>query len=197
VTATADPSLQDADEVVRAGGTDAEDGLTSPEAARRVATHGPNRLDAKAAVPAWRKLLAQFTDPLIYLLLAAVVVSAVAWWLEGAEGPPIEAIVIAAIVLANGILGFVQERQAEAAVAALQRMAAPIARVVRDGREERIGAEEVVPGDILVIGEGDAISADGRLLTSASLTVAEASLTGESEAVLKDPATPRSPGGPG
>jgi magnesium-transporting ATPase (P-type) len=187
VTATADPSLRDPDEAVRAADTDAEHGLTSDEAARRLAEHGPNRLDAKAAVPAWRKLLAQFTDPLIYLLLAAVVVSTIAWWLEGAEGLPIEAIVIAAIVLANGILGFVQERQAEAAVAALQRMAAPTARVVRDGREERIGAEAVVPGDILLIGEGDAISADGRLLMSASLTVAEASLTGESEAVLKDP----------
>src|SRR5690606_9780950 len=173
----------------RAADTDAEHGLTSDEAARRLDEHGPNRLDAKAAVPAWRKLLAQFTDPLIYLLLTAVVVSTIAWWLEGAEGLPIEAIVIAAIVLANGILGFVQERQAEAAVAALQRMAAPTARVVRDGREERIGAEEVVPGDILLIGEGDAVSADGRLLMSASLTVAEASLTGESEAVLKDPAT--------
>ena len=189
MTASADPSLRDSSEVARDADTDAEAGLTSNEAARRLARHGPNRLDAKAAVSAWRKLLAQFTDPLIYLLLAAVVVSTIAWWLEGAEGLPVEAIVIAAIVLANGILGFVQERQAEAAVAALQRMAAPTARVVRDGREERIGAEEVVPGDILVIGEGDAISADGRLLMSASLTVAEASLTGESEAVLKDPAT--------
>jgi len=192
VTAT-DPSLRDAEEAVRLADTDAGAGLTSDEAARRLARHGPNRLDARAAVPAWRKLLAQFTDPLIYLLLVAVVVSAVAWWLEGAEGLPIEAIVIAAIVLANGILGFVQERQAEAAVAALQRMAAPTARVVRDGREQRIGAEEVVPGDILLIGEGDAISADGRLLMSASLTVAEASLTGESEAVLKDPATLAAP----
>jgi len=188
VTAT-DPSLRDAEEVVRHAGTDPTAGLTSDEAASRLARRGPNRLDAKAAVPAWRRLLAQFTDPLIYLLLAAVVVSTVAWAIEGAEGLPIEAIVIAAIVVANGILGFVQERQAEAAVAALQRMAAPTARVVRDGREQRIGAEEVVPGDILVIGEGDAISADGRLLMSASLTVAEASLTGESEAVLKDPST--------
>jgi magnesium-transporting ATPase (P-type) len=69
-----DPSLRDAEEVVRQAGTDANAGLTSEEAASRLARHGPNRLDAKAAVPAWRRLLAQFTDPLIYLLLAAVVV---------------------------------------------------------------------------------------------------------------------------
>jgi len=192
VTAT-DPSLRDADEAVREAGTDAEKGLTSDEAARRLAHNGPNRLEAKAAVPKWRKLLAQFTNPLIYLLMAAAVVSAIAWWLEGAEGAPVEAIAIAAIVLVNGILGFVQEQQAEEAVAALQRMAAPTARVIRDGLEQRIDAEQVVPGDIIVIGEGDAVSADGRLLMSASLTVAEASLTGESEAVLKDPATLTAP----
>jgi len=181
-----DPSLVDGAEVARALGTDPEQGLPEAEAARRLERFGPNRLDPAAAVPAWRKLAAQFADPLIYLLLAAIAVSFVAWALEGAVGVPIEAIVIAAIVLANGILGFVQERQAEEAVAALQRMAAPTVHVVRDGERRSIAAEEVVPGDIILLSEGDAVGADGRLLDAASLTVAEASLTGESEPVLKD-----------
>jgi magnesium-transporting ATPase (P-type) len=189
----ADPYLLAADDVVRAIGSDAAAGLSPSEAADRLERFGPNRLDAAAAVPAWRRLLAQFADPLVYLLIAAVAVSILAWLFEGAEGLPIEAIVIAAIVVANGILGYVQERQAEEAVAALQRMAAPTARVVRDGAEQRIAAVEVVPGDVMIVGEGDAISADGRLLRSASLTVSEASLTGESEAVLKDPAPIESP----
>jgi magnesium-transporting ATPase (P-type) len=192
-----DPTLLEASEVVRQLDTDAHAGLTGQEAARRLAVHGPNRLAAAAAVPAWRKLLAQFADPLIYLLLAAIAVSAVAWWLEGAEGLPIEAIVIAAIVLANGVLGFVQERQAERAVAALQRMAAPTARVVRDGAPRHVPADELVPGDVLLLAEGDTVSADARLETTASLMVAEAALTGESEPVLKDPAPLAAPAGIG
>jgi magnesium-transporting ATPase (P-type) len=183
--APADPSLVDAAEVVGSLGGDPASGLASVEAAERLARVGPNRLDPEAEVPAWRKFLAQFADPLIYLLLAAVVVSLVAWALEGAEGVPFEAIVIAVIVVANAVLGFAQERRAEQAVAALQRMAAPTATLLRDGQQVRIPAEEVVPGDLLVLGEGDAVSADGRLLQVASLTVAESSLTGESEPVLK------------
>lgn len=137
-------------------------------------------------MPAWHKLLAQFADPLIYLLLAAVVVSVIAWLAEGAEGVPYEALVIAVIVVLNGVLGYVQEARAEQAVAALQRMAAATVGVVRDGREEHIEAAAVVPGDVMLLAEGDAVSADARLAEAASLTVAEASLTGESEAVLKD-----------
>jgi Ca2+-transporting ATPase len=180
-----DPSLLDAAEVVASLGGDPRSGLTSVEAAERLARVGPNRLDPTGEVPAWRKFLAQFADPLIYLLLAAVVVSLVAWALEGAQGVPFEAIVIAVIVVANAVLGFVQEHKAEQAVAALQRMAAPTATLLRDGRQVRIPAEKVVPGDLLVLDEGDAVSADGRLLETASLMVAESSLTGESEPVLK------------
>ena len=95
-------------------------------------------------------------------------------------------------MLVNGALGYVQERQAERAVAALQRMAAPAARVVRDGREQDVDAEGVVPGDLIVLGEGDAVTADGRLLETTYLTVAEAALTGESEPSLKaSPALPQ------
>ncbi|NJD28133.1 MAG: HAD-IC family P-type ATPase, partial [Chloroflexi bacterium] len=181
-----DPSILDATEVARALGTDPEYGLSSADAAARFAAAGPNELAARAGTPAWRQLLGQFADPLVYLLLASIVVSLVAWALEGAHGAPIEAIVIALIVLANGALGFVQERQAERAVAALQAMAAPTSRVVRDGQELGIPARELVPGDIVLVAEGNAVTADGRLLRAASLTVAEAALTGESEPVLKE-----------
>ena len=186
--ALADPSIVEASEVVRALGGDAQAGLTAAEAAARLVRFGPNRLDAAVPVPAWRKFVAQLADPLIYLLLAAVAVSLVAWAAEGAVGAPVEALVIALIVLGNAVLGFVQERQAERAVAALRRMAAPTAHVVRDGGDARIPAEELVPGDVLILGEGDAVGADGRLLRTASLTTAEAPLTGESEPVLKQAA---------
>ncbi len=183
-----DPSRADAAVVAAALGTDVERGLSSAEAAARLERYGPNELDPEEAVPAWRKLLAQFANPLIYLLIAAVVVSVVAWAVEGGEGVPYEAIVISVIIVLNGFLGYVQEARAEQAVAALRRMAAATAGVVRDGREHRIPATEVVPGDILLLAEGDAVAADARLLKAASLTVAEASLTGESEPVLKDTA---------
>jgi magnesium-transporting ATPase (P-type) len=179
----------DAAEVLESLAVDPGSGLSSAEAAERLARAGRNRLDPAAQVPAWRKLLAQFADPLIYLLLVAIVISVAAWALEGAQGVPFEAIVIAVIVVANAVLGFVQERKAEQAVAALQRMAAPAATVLRDGAQGRVPAEELVPGDIMILAEGDAVGADGRLVQVASLSVAESSLTGESEPVLKDRAT--------
>ena len=122
------PWQQTAAAVAAAVGTDVGRGLTSEEAARRIEQYGPNQLDAAPPVPAWRKLLAQFADPLIYLLLAAVVVSLVAWAVEGAEGVPFDAVVITVIVVLNAVLGYVQEARAEQAVAALQRMAAAIGR---------------------------------------------------------------------
>ncbi|MGE5227849.1 MAG: cation-translocating P-type ATPase [Planctomycetaceae bacterium] len=184
-----DPSTAELEELVGSLGADVERGLTSVEATARLDRVGENRLDPAVPVPVWRKFLGQFADPLVYLLLAAVVVSLVAWLVEGADGTPYEAIVIAAIVVANAVLGFVQERRAEAAVAALQRMAAVTASVVRDGNEVRIPAAGIVPGDLLVLREGDAISADGRLVEAASLTVSEASLTGESEPIVKEVGT--------
>jgi magnesium-transporting ATPase (P-type) len=159
--------------------------LTAEEAGARLARYGPNRLEEKPAVPAWRRFVGQFADPLIYLLLFAVVVSFMAWLLEGRHGVPFEVIVIVAIVLLNAILGFVQEARAEQAVAALQRMSAVTASVVRGGIEQRVPTAELVPGDMLLLAEGDAVGADARLTEAASLLIAEAALTGESEAVFK------------
>ena len=186
VPAVRDPCRREAAEVAAGLGTDVRRGLGGAEAARRLARLGPNRLVTARPVPAWRKFLGQFADPLVYLLVAAVVVSLIAWVLEGRQEAPFDAIVISAILVANAVLGYVQEARAEQAVAALQRMAAATARVVRDGHEERVPADNLVPGDVLVLAEGDAVAADGRLVEAASLTVAEASLTGESEPVLKD-----------
>jgi magnesium-transporting ATPase (P-type) len=192
-----EPWRRDAGDVAADLRTDLRHGLSSSEAAERLVRHGTNELEPAEAVPAWRKFLSHFADPLIYLLLAAVAVSLAAWAIEGAEGVPYEAVVIAAIVVLNAVLGYVQEARAEQAVAALQRMAAATAGVVRDGREERIAASDVVPGDLLLLAGGDSVAADARLVESAALMVAEASLTGESEAVLKDVAPLAEPAGLG
>ena len=179
------PWLADPDDVAAALGGDLAAGLSPAQAARRLAEHGPNELRAEPPVPTWRRLLAQLRDPLVILLLVAVAVSVGAWLAEGAEGMPVDAVVIAVIVAANAVLGVAQERKAEDAVAALARISAPTASVVRGGEQRRVPAREVVPGDLLVLAEGDTVPADARLVQVASLQLAEAALTGESEAVGK------------
>ncbi len=188
-TVPSDPSLLDVAEVARKLGTDPGSGLSTEEAGRRLAEDGPNTLREAARQPAWQRMLAQFRNPLIYLLLAAVAISLVAWVAEGAHGWPVDAIVIAIIVLLNGILGYVQETKAEDAVAALARMTAATSSVIRDGVVLRIPSEQLVRGDLLLLSEGDAVGADARLLEAAALRVQEASLTGESESTIKDVAT--------
>lgn len=187
-TAESDPWLLDASAVAAAVGSDPANGLATDEAARRLAVVGPNEIAAAPPVPAWRRFLEHFRDPLIYLLLAAIVVSVVAWVFEGAEGWPVDAVVIALIVVLNAVLGYVQQARAEHAVEALQRLSATAATVVRGGEQVRVPTSEVVPGDLLLLAEGDTVAADARLLSEAALKVSEASLTGESEPVLKDAA---------
>ena len=184
-----DPSLRDAEDVAIEVGVDPTVGLSAAEAAARLARDGPNELRAKPLVPVWRRILAQFQDPLVYLLLVAIVISLVAWLAEGAHGAPVDVIVIAIIVIANAALGFVQESSAENAVAALAVMTAATSTVLRDGVLATVPSFELVPGDILVLSEGDSVGADARLLTAAGMKVQEASLTGESEATVKDPGT--------
>ncbi|MFZ0323384.1 MAG: cation-translocating P-type ATPase [Actinomycetes bacterium] len=181
-----DPSTLDVEEVARRYGCDVERGLSSAEAARRLETDGPNELRATPPTPRWRAFARQFQDPLIYLLLGAVVVSLAAWQVEGTTGPPFDALVIASILVVNAVLGYVQEARAADAVAALKRRTAPTATVVRDGRQIRIPTQQIVTGDLLVVAEGDAVGADARLVSASTLMTLEASLTGESEAVLKD-----------
>lgn len=164
---------------------DVANGLTTTEVVRRAQQFGSNELLPPKPVPRWRKFLAQLRDPLTYLLIASLFVSFLAWLFGGHAGAPTEAIVIAAIVVANATLGYAQEAKAEQAVAALQRLTATTATVLRDGHPKRVDARDIVPGDILVLNEGDAIGADARLVACANLEVMEASLTGESEPVRK------------
>lgn len=173
--------------------TDVEQGLSASEAARRLAADGPNELRAAPAVPTWQRILAHFQNPLVYLLLAAIGVSLVAWWIEGRVHAPVDSIVIAMVVVVNATLGYLQEAKAQSAVAALARMTAVTSAVMRDGQLHRIPSAQIVRGDLLVLGEGDAVGADARLVQVASLRVQEASLTGESMAVLKDASTLSAP----
>lgn len=188
-TTDEDAFLLDAEVVAARLGVDPALGLSDAEAARRLAADGPNELRGTPPVPTWRKILAQFQDPLIYLLLAAVAVSLVAWIVEGAHGAPVDAIVIAAIVILNAILGFTQEAKAADAVAALSKMTAATSTVLRGGERKTVPSSELVRGDVLVLAEGDAVGADARLLFASALRIQEASLTGESAAVTKNATT--------
>jgi P-type Ca2+ transporter type 2C len=181
-----DPYRQSVDEVLAALGTDARLGLSEGEAPKRLETYGRNELATEKPVPAWRKFLAQFQDVLVILLLIATLISAGLWMYERATALPYEAIAIFAVVLLNAIIGYIQQSRAEEAVAALRQMSAAHANVIRDGARQSIPAAEVVPGDILLIEEGDTVPADGRLIQSTALHTAEAALTGESLPVSKN-----------
>jgi Ca2+-transporting ATPase len=153
-------------------------GLTSAEAARRLAQHGPNELQAAHRISPWTILFEQFKNVLIVILLAATALSAFL-------GHGVEAIAIAVIVLFAVLLGFVQEYRAERAIEALRQMAAPTATVLRDGEEEEVPARELVPGDVILLRAGDKIPADVRLIESINLQIEESALTGESVPVEK------------
>ena len=161
--------------------TDAERGLTAAAATERLASHGPNRLAEAPPVPLWRKLLDEFKDLVIWILIVAAIIS-------GLLGEWIDSVAIVAIVLVNGLIGFFQKRSAERAIAALMEMSAPMARVLRDGQVTSIPAEEIVPGDALELEAGDRVPADARLVRTFSLAAQEAALTGESVPVEKSPA---------
>ena len=184
-----DWSVQEADAAIKATKTDIAAGLTAQEAAARLLANGRNELQPEPQVPAWRRMLAQFQSPLIYLLLVAIAIALLAWGVEGFAGWPIDALVIAAVVLLNAALGYLEEGKARDAVAALARMTEARSSVIRNGQRLQINSTDLVIGDMLVLAEGDALGADARLIQAASLRVLEAPLTGESDAVLKNPAT--------
>ena len=181
-----DVYLRSPDEVLAALGTDVRNGLSGEQALERLEQYGRNALAAEARRPAWRKFLDQFTDVLVMLLIIAAAISAGLWLYERETALPYEAMAILAIVLLNALMGYVQESRAEQAVAALRQMSAKEANVIRDGVRKAIKVTELVPGDIILIEEGDTIPADGRLIQSAALQTAEAALTGESLPVSKD-----------
>jgi len=159
--------------------TSIDGGLDAKLAVNRLDSHGPNELTAAPKPPIWKKLLEQFSSFLVIILILAAVVSAVV-------GEFVQAIAITAIVLLNAALGVVQERRAEEAMAALQKLTAPEAQAVRDGRRHTIPAREIVVGDLVLLEAGNYVPADMRLVESANLRIEEAALTGESVPVDKD-----------
>jgi len=169
---------QEASEVAAKFDTQLQRGLTAEEATHRLARYGPNQLQEIPRPGLWRMLLDQFNNFLVLILIAASLVSFLL-------GDYVEAIAILAIVILNAVLGVVQESKAEEALAALKRMTAPEARVIRDGHRQTIPAREVVPGDLVLLESGNYVPADVRLVESVNLQIDEASLTGESIPVRK------------
>jgi Ca2+-transporting ATPase len=177
---------EEIDTVLASLGTNARLGLTTDEAIARLARYGKNELATEKPVPRWRKFLEQFQDMLVILLLIATLISTALWLYERESTLPYEALAIFAVVLLNAVLGYIQESRAEQAVAALRQMSAAHATVIRDGSRQTVPAADLVPGDIILIEEGDTIPADARLIESIALQTAEAALTGESLPVSKD-----------
>ena len=168
-----------AEQVMQRLETVAGSGLAETEARRRLEQFGPNELVERGGRTRWQILVEQFTNILTVVLVLAAVVSIFL-------GDELEAVVILAIVVLNGLLGYTQEYRAEQAMAALKRMSAPTVRVRRDGRVQEVSARDLVPGDIVMLETGNVLAADGRVLAGVNLRAMEAALTGESEAVEKE-----------
>ncbi|MCL4505038.1 MAG: cation-translocating P-type ATPase [Chloroflexi bacterium] len=165
-------------EVMRRLEAQRDHGLTTAEARKRLADYGLNELPAGKKAPLWRLFLAQFKDFVVILLIVASAVSI-------ALGDTVEGLAIITIVILNAVIGLIQEQRADAALAALKKMAAPDAQVLRDGARARIPARELAPGDIVFLEAGNYVPADIRLIDSFNLKINESTLTGESEAVSK------------
>jgi Ca2+-transporting ATPase len=165
-------------DVVRVLETDTVRGLSDAEVLRRLAVAGPNELDERRPTPAWVKLLRQFANTMIVVLLIAAVVTIVIGDLK-------DTIVIVGVVALNAVIGYAQEHRAEQAMTALRRLAAPFARVVRNGAVRSVPARELVPGDVVQLEAGDVMPADARLVHAPNLRVNEAALTGEAVPVDK------------
>jgi Ca2+-transporting ATPase len=166
-------------EVIKRLNTEPTQGLTTTEAQRRLEQYGPNELVEKGGRTRWQILAEQFTNVLTVILIIAALVSIFL-------GDYLEAVVILAIVVLNGILGYTQEYRAEQSMAALKRMSVPTVRVRRDGKVQEVSARSLVPGDVVLLETGNIVPADGRVLVSLNLRAQEAALTGESEAVDKE-----------
>ena len=154
-------------------------GLSSAEAARRLAEHGPNRLEAAAGPGRLRLFWRQIADPLIYALLASAALAI-------AFGDFVDGAVVLAVVAVNAVIGYAQEAKAADAIRSLDALIADRARVQRDGAEIELRADHLVPGDVVRLEAGDKVPADARLLEVAALGVDEAALTGESVPVTND-----------
>lgn len=160
-----------------------EAGLSSQEAASRLEKHGPNKLAEGKRTTLLERFLSQLADPMIIILIVAAVISGITSVYSGESFADV--IIIMIVVVINAVLGVVQESKAEAAIAALQEIAAATSKVLRDGHQITVRSEDLVPGDVIVLEAGDAVPADARILESASMKIEEAALTGESVPVTK------------
>ncbi len=172
-------SQQNIAQLIQDLATDTNQGLSEQSVKERLERYGNNSLEAEKAKPMWAKVLDQFKDFTVLVLIIASIVSGILGQLE-------DALIIIAIVVVNAILGVVQEGKAEKSIAALQKMSAPMARVIRGGAQQVVDAAELVPGDMVLLEAGDIVPADIRLVQSANLKAEEAALTGESVPVSKD-----------
>src|SRR6056297_1985677 len=168
----------DLNEVLTTFQSSAEVGLSKEEAEGRLRRDGPNRLTARRGTPAWLKFVEQFVQPLVIVLIAAAVASALL-------GHPTDALVILAVVLVNSVIGFLQEYRAEQAIAALDALVVTEATVLRESQQYRIPSDQLVVGDVVMVSSGDSVPADLRLFAARDLQVEEAALTGESLPVSK------------
>lgn len=170
---------QTASQVLKEMQVDQNNGLTASEAAKRLSEHGPNAFEEKKQKTKFQMFFSQLRDPMIYILFAAVVISA--FLREFGD-----AVIILAVILLNAIIGTVQESKAEKSLEALKKLSSPIALVRRDGKASEIPAAELVPGDIVILEAGRVVPADLRLISSVNLKIEESALTGESVPVQKD-----------
>ena len=159
------------------------DGLSTQEAEKRLEQYGKNKLKEGKKTPLWKRFLDELADPMIIILIVAAVISGITAAYEGESFADV--IIIMIVVIINAVLGVVQESKAEAAIAALQEIAAATSKVMRDGKIVTLKSEDLVPGDIVVLEAGDSVPADGRIIECASMKIEEAALTGESVPVNK------------
>ena len=172
-------------------GSDVEAGLTSQQVEERLQQYGPNELEETAGRSSWQILLDQFTNIMLVMLIVVAIISGVLDLIALRQGnldgtiPFKDTIAIMAIVILNGVLGYLQETRAEKALAALKRLSSPKVRVIRDAKPVEIDGKQLVPGDIMLLEAGVQVSADARLVEASNLQIREAALTGEAQAVNK------------
>lgn len=173
------------EQVIKQLGTDKKTGLGKEEVARRQQKYGKNKLKDKPKESIGIKFIKQFNDFMIIILIIAAIISAIISNLQG-ENDYIDSIIIIGIVVLNAFMGVIQEAKAEKSIEALQEMTPPKAKVIREGKNQEIKAEDLVPGDIIILEAGNYVPADSRILESFNLKIEESSLTGETEPVKKD-----------
>ena len=173
------------EEVVKTLKTNLKNGLNEEEVVFRRSKYGKNKLDDKPKESLFIKFIKQFNDFMIIILIVASIVSAAVSYFQG-ENDYIDSVIIIAIVILNAFMGVIQEAKAEKSIEALREMTPPKAKVIRGGISKEINAEELVPGDIIILESGKYVPADCRLVESHNLKIEESSLTGETEAVLKN-----------